>query len=99
MASGAKAPSFASADGGAEAPPFQNPSLPLRSSKLEQRARHAEHPASSAKNRSLSAARARKTAAGKKKRGTPCGMTRNSRLRRSAKPRRERASSLVLLAG
>src|SRR5271155_2918314 len=99
MASGAKAPSFASADGGGEDPPFRTPSLPPRSSKLEQRARHAEGPASSAKNRSLSASRARQIAAGKKKRGTPCGMTRNSRLRRSTKPRRERASSLGLLAG
>jgi hypothetical protein len=41
----------------------------------------------SAKSRSLSASRAPESAAGKKKRGTPCGMTRGFLLRRIVNPR------------
>ena len=39
------------------------------------------------KSRSLSASRARQTAAGKKKRGTPFGMTRNFRFQQAVKSR------------
>ena len=42
---------------------------------------------SSAKSRSLSASRARQNAAGRKMRGTPCGMTRDPLLRRLVKAR------------
>jgi len=41
---------------------------------------------SSAESRSLSASRARQSAAGKKKRGTPFGMTRCSLFRRTVRP-------------